>query len=78
MYNYDISTINNDLLMTGIELMQFRRKLGMSRAKLSDAIGASENAIWKWENGVNAIPKYIALACRAYLDEYRKSLDVMK
>jgi DNA-binding XRE family transcriptional regulator len=61
--------------MTAIELMQFRRKLGMSRAKLSDAIGASETAIKLWENGVNAIPKYIALACRAYLDEYRKSLD---
>lgn len=48
----------------------------MSRAKLSDEIGASESAIKKWEAGVTSIPKYIDLACKAYLDEYRKSLDI--
>lgn len=75
VYNYHISIIYKWLLVTATQLMQFRRKLGMSRAKLSNAIGASESAIWNWETGVNAIPKYIDLACKAYLDEYLKSLN---
>lgn len=64
--------------MDSIQLIMLRRRLGMSRSQFARKIGCSITALWNWENGNYRVPKYIALACSAYvmnLPPYGQKLD---
>ncbi|KKM64978.1 hypothetical protein LCGC14_1495880 [marine sediment metagenome] len=41
--------------MTGEELKTLRQERGLSRARLADEVGVSEQTIWRWETGRTGI-----------------------
>lgn len=53
--------------MNGVELLRLRNRLKLSRQQMADAIGCSVGALRNWELGYYDVPKYIALACTAYV-----------
>lgn len=53
--------------MNGVELLRLRNKMKLSRQQMAEAIGCSVGALRNWELGYYDVPKYIALACTAYV-----------
>lgn len=51
--------------MNADELIEFRKRFGLSRTKMAELIGCSARSISNWEKGVNKIPDSIALAASA-------------
>lgn len=48
--------------MTGEELKRIRKDRGLTRQEMGEALGVSPHAIEKWEQGVNAVPKFVDTA----------------
>jgi DNA-binding XRE family transcriptional regulator len=53
--------------MTAKTFAEWRIRLGWTKAKAAEELGCSKNSIMAWESGKSAIPRYIALACKALL-----------
>lgn len=51
--------------MTPASLKAWRLRLKLSKVKAAEALGCGRESIRLWEDGVNPIPLYIALACAA-------------
>lgn len=51
--------------MNSDDLIEWRKRLGVSQEAASALLGCGKRSIQHWESGKNAIPKYIALACAA-------------
>jgi transcriptional regulator with XRE-family HTH domain len=51
--------------MTANELLEFRKRLHLSRREAAEKLGCSQKSISNWEKGINKIPDYIALAVSA-------------
>jgi len=37
--------------VTGLELRMLREGAGLTRAKLAELVGVSEQTVWRWESG---------------------------
>jgi transcriptional regulator with XRE-family HTH domain len=48
--------------MTGEDLRRRRDALGLSQAKLGEALGVSGNTVARWERDEMSIPPYLSLA----------------
>ena len=48
--------------MKGKELKARRAALGMTQVQLAEVLGVQPNTVARWENGVLAVPKLVALA----------------
>ncbi len=46
-------------------LIEWRKRLGMSQAAAAEKLGCGRRSLQRWEDGSQAIPRYIALACSA-------------
>lgn len=51
--------------MTPASLKAWRSRLKLSKVKAAEALGCGRESIRLWEDGVNPIPRYIALAAAA-------------
>jgi transcriptional regulator with XRE-family HTH domain len=51
--------------MTGKELQEWRRKLGLSQEALASALGVIRVSVSRWETGTRAIPSFLPLALEA-------------
>jgi transcriptional regulator with XRE-family HTH domain len=49
--------------MTPTQLKDWRKALSLSQARAALELGCGRRSLQKWEDGTNAIPKYIWLAC---------------
>lgn len=55
------------------ELTAWRGRMGYrSKAEAAAALGCSRRTLADYEEGTNAIPRYVALACRALEDEQKQ------
>ena len=46
--------------MTSLEFKAIRQSLGLSAAKLAEALGVCLRSIWYWESGARKIPEPVA------------------
>jgi len=54
--------------MTPAAFIAWRQRLGLSVRAAAKALGCSRNAIDRWEKGQTPIPRYVALACQALIN----------
>lgn len=51
--------------VTGAELKRWRKDRKWTRRYLSECLGVSESALWKWETG-DCVPIVVVMACLAF------------
>ena len=66
------------LKMTASELKSLRKRFKWSQKEAAIELGCSPRSIANWENGVNVIPDYIALAVSAVCLNLPKYGDLSK
>ena len=63
--------------MKGKELKTRRAALGMTQVELAEVLGVQPNTVARWENGVLAVPRVVALAMdtveRTFLNRKRRT-----
>jgi len=58
--------------MTGKELKELRRRLGLTQKKLARQLGVIPLTVARWETGTRAIPSFLALALKALENQMEK------
>ncbi len=58
--------------MTGKELLEWRRKWGLTQEKLAKALGVFRVSVSRWEIGTRAIPSFLPLALEALENRMEK------
>lgn len=58
--------------MTGLELKEWRRKLGLTQEDLARRLGVIRLTVARWETGTRAIPSFLQLALEALENRMEK------
>jgi transcriptional regulator with XRE-family HTH domain len=61
--------------MTGQELREWRKKLGLSQAALARHLGVTRVTVTRWEIGLRPVPSFLGLAMRALEIDLREERD---
>lgn len=51
--------------MKPADLIEWRRRLGLSQAAAAEKLGCGRRSLQLWEAGTNEVPRYIGLAAAA-------------
>ena len=58
--------------MTGKELKELRRRLGLTQEKLARQLGVIPLTVARWETGTRTIPSFLPLALEALENRMKK------
>lgn len=58
--------------MTGQELKEWRRKLGLSQEELAQCLGVIRITITRWETSVRGIPPFLPLALETLENRFKE------
>jgi DNA-binding transcriptional regulator YiaG len=62
----------NNKAMTGQELKEWRRRMGLSQEQLGRLLGVARFSVSRWEIGTRAIPSFLPLALEALENRMKK------
>lgn len=69
---------SSTLQMSGTELMELRKRVGLSREELADRLGYSRSQIQRWETGQHRIPRAAYARIADVLETERRQLEAYR
>ncbi len=55
--------------MKGTDVERIRKRLGMTRQQLADALGTTFQTVWRWEHGVHPVSRPYQRLLKILLDK---------